>query len=138
MRAAVGYDGAMPRYLALLAALVIAPVACKTPEEKLLDRRHELRALLDRIHDRYDREGGEAGAGTGEGGLLGRLASGVERSYFERYCLAVGRGERPFSLSARLEDFMREGRQVADCREAAEIDTRIAALEREVAERAGR
>jgi hypothetical protein len=121
------------RAVALLAALALAPAACKTPEEKLFDRRHELRALLDRIHEEYTKKGGEGEAPRERTGILGRLASGVERSHFEQYCLAVGRGERPFSLSARLEEFMRDEDHVAECREAAELDAKS-----EVAVRAGR
>jgi hypothetical protein len=122
---------------ALIAAMVLAPAACKSPQEKLLDRRHELRALLDRVHEEYVGKKGAA-ADADQGGVLGRLASGVERSYFEQYCLAVGRGERPFGLSARLEEFMRDEDHVAVCRKAAELDAKVEALEREVADRAGR
>jgi len=119
--------------------MVLVPTACSTPEEKLLDRRHELRALLERIHHEYTGKGGSKGDAPAEqAGIFGRLATGVERSHFEQYCLAVGRGERPFSLSARLEEFMRDEDHVEDCRDAAELDAKIEELEREVAKRAGR
>jgi hypothetical protein len=124
--------------VALLAAMVLVPTACSTPEEKLLDRRHELRALLDRIHKTYAGKGAKGEAPAEQAGIFGRLATGVERSHFEQYCLAVGRGERPFSLSARLEEFMRDEDHVEDCRDAAELDAKIEELEREVAKRAGR
>jgi hypothetical protein len=125
--------------VAILAPMLLALAACSTPEEKLLDRRHELRALLGRIHDEFARASeGDGDGSPGEGGLLARLATGMERSHFEQYCLAVGRVERPFSLSAHLEAFMRDEDHVRDCRDAAELQARIEELERQVAERAAR
>ncbi|ABS25925.1 hypothetical protein [Anaeromyxobacter sp. Fw109-5] len=138
-------------FLALLA--VSLALACRTPEEKLADRRRDLRDALDRLYEDYGtgdpaREGGrarEADAGDGpderarggdevrpSGGVVGRFVKGLERSHFEESCLAVGRGERPFLLSDRLESFLEDAGNLRGCRDAARIEADIAALEREV------
>jgi hypothetical protein len=125
--------------LAPLAALLLVPAACSTPEEKLVDRRHELRSLLGRIHEQYTgRPEGDRGGAPEEAGIIGRLTTNMERTHFEQYCLAVGRGERPFSLSSRLEEFMRDEDHVKDCREAARLQAQIEKLEQTIAERAAR
>lgn len=138
-------------FLALLA--VSLALACRTPEEKLADRRRDLRDALDRLYEDYGtgdpaREGGradEADAGAGpddrareddevrpSGGVVGRFVKGLERSHFEESCLAVGRGERPFLLSDRLESFLEDPGNQRGCRDAARIEADVAALERDV------
>lgn len=136
----------MRRAVLALAAL-LALAACSSPEEKLLERRQELRATLDELHARYrsseaPREPrpeapAESGDGTGAG-VVQRLVGELDRSHFEQYCLAMGRGERAFSFSGRLEAFVREEPNARACREAARLETEVAALEREVAARGGR
>ncbi len=124
--------------VAFLAAVLLAAAACSTPEEQLLDKRHELRALLGHIYDEYMGRAGSSGDGAPEEpGVIGRLATSMERSHFEQYCLAVGQGERPFSLSARLESFMRDEDHVKECRAAIKLQAQIEKLERKIAERTG-
>lgn len=139
--------------LALVAAVLAA--GCRTPEEKLLDRRRDLRAALDQLYGEYGgsdlardmggapegepsverrREGGDraqAPAGGG-GGVVGRFVQELDRSHFEESCLAVGRGERPFLLSERLEAFLSDADHSRACRDAARIQSDVSALEREV------
>ena len=135
-------------FLALLATFLT--LACRTPEEKLADRRRDLRDALDRLYAEYGtgdpaREGGRADEGAGpdergreddevrpSGGFVGRFVKGLERSHFEESCLAVGRGERPFLLSDRLESFLEDAGNLRGCRDAARIDADVAALEREL------
>lgn len=135
------------RRAALALAGLLALVACRSPEEKLIERRQALRTTLDELRERYgssevaadhraDREkDGAAEPGTG---LVQRLVGELDRSHFEQYCLATGRGERAFAFSARLEAFVREEPNARRCREAARIEADVAALEREVAERGAR
>lgn len=131
----------MKRAMLALAGL-LALAACKSPEEKLLERRQALRAALDELHQEYraERAAGNAGAEGGEpgqgAGLMQRLASELDRSGLEQHCLATGRGERGFALSDRLEDFVREHARA--CREAARLEAEVATLEREVAGRGDR
>jgi hypothetical protein len=129
-----------PRVAALLAALPLALslAACKTPEQKLVDRRHALRATLDRLYGSYGgsdlaRPPPAEGGAAQDGGILGRALGEVDRSYFESQCLAVGRGERPFALSGKLDAFLRDERNAQECRRAADLRGEIDALERQVA-----
>jgi len=138
---------------ALLAALLA--VACRTPEEKLVDRRRDLRDALDELYAEYggsdlaremsgaDREtaGGAEPRGEdgrarvpakGSGGVVGRLVQELDRSHFEESCLAIGRGERPFVLSERLDAFLSDADHSRACRDAARIQSDVSALEREV------
>ena len=140
--------------LALVAAVLAA--GCRTPEEKLLDRRRDLRAALDRLYGEYGgsdlardmrgasggeepsdegrREGGDRAQAPaqGGGGVVGRFVQELDRSHFEESCLAVGRGERPFLLSERLEAFLSDAGHSRACRDAARIQSDVSALEREV------
>lgn len=117
----------------LLAGFILA--ACTTPEEKLIDRRHRLRATLDELYASYSDRDGTAEARDAGSGVVGRFLAGVDRAHFDEYCLAIGRGERPFSLSAKVETFMNEPRNVKRCRKAAEVQLSIEELERELAAR---
>jgi hypothetical protein len=128
----------MPVRLVLLAVSLVAIAGCKSPEEKLVDRRHDLREAFDELYADYARasgagartaEGGEASE-RGVGGVVGRLFAEIDRTHFEEACLAVGRGERPFLLSEKLAAFLQD--HAGDCREAFEIQTDVAKLEREV------
>jgi hypothetical protein len=124
----------------LLAVLVVAAVftACKSDAEKLVDLRTELRSRLDELYAAY---GGGAIAGQAraeaqkgerpdEGAsAAARIVGELDRSYFEGYCLARGRGERPFSLSGKLEAFLKEASNENRCRDAARLEARIAELE---------
>ncbi len=58
-----------------------------------------------------------------------RLVGELDRSYFEGFCLARGRGERPFSLSGKLDTFMKEAAKEKACRDASKLEARIAELE---------
>ncbi len=129
------------RFLAMAAALPLVLAACRTPEEKLADRRRELRDQLDTLYAAYSAEqsppaadGASKPAGTG---LLDRVLGEVGRTAFEQHCLAVGRGERPFALSGRIEAFVSEPANARACRRAADLQLAVDALEREVAARAG-
>ena len=61
-----------------------------------------------------------------------RLVQELDRSHFEESCLAIGRGERPFVLSERLEAFLSDADHSRACRDAARIQSDVSALEREV------
>lgn len=127
------------RLLALAAALPLALAACRSPEEKLVDRRRELRASLDALSGAYAAAGtAEAPAGGADGGLVGRVVGELGRAAFEQHCLAAGRGERPFAISGRLERFVAEPANARACRRAADLQLEVDALEREVAARAAR
>jgi hypothetical protein len=118
------------RLLALLAAVPLV-LACKTPEQKLVERRRELRATLDGLYAEYARGAPPAEQGD-DAGLLGRVAGEMGRAYFEHRCLALGRGERPVSLSARLDAFLEDEGNAGACREAADLELEVRALERQV------
>jgi hypothetical protein len=127
----------MRRLAPLLLATALL-VACKSDAEKLVDLRTELRTELDALYGAY---GGGATAGQlkaeaekaerpDEGaGVAARLVGELDRSYFDGTCLARGRGERPFSFSARLDAFLKEPGNEARCRDAARLAARIADLE---------
>lgn len=126
-----------PRHALLLTFALLA--ACKSDGERLVDLRTELRTELDGLYAAY---GGGAlaaqakaeGAGKAEepAGVAARVIGELDRSYFEGYCLARGRGERPFSLSGRLEAFMKDRANEERCRDAAKLAARIAELEAKV------
>jgi hypothetical protein len=127
------------RLLVVAAALPLALGACRSPEEKLADRRRELRESLDALHGAYVAAGtAEAPAEGGDGGLVGRVVGELGRAVFEQHCLAIGRGERPFALSGRLESFMAEPANARACRRAADLQLEVDALAREVGARATR
>jgi hypothetical protein len=120
----------------LLATALLA--ACKSDAERLVDLRTELRTELDALYAAYG--GGDlAGQARAEAqkaerpdegaGVAARIVGELDRSYFEGYCLARGRGERPFSLSTRLEAFMKDAGNERRCRDAAQLAARIAELE---------
>ncbi|HET8539002.1 MAG TPA: hypothetical protein VFL83_03920 [Anaeromyxobacter sp.] len=126
-----------PRARSLLAAAaLLAPAACQTPEQKLADRRRELREVLDPMYAAYSAPpapGTADAAGEREGGLVGRIMGELGRAAFEQHCLATGRGERPFAISGRLEAFVSEPANARACRRAADLQLEIDALERDVA-----
>lgn len=126
----------MRRLLAVLSAAALL-AACKSDAEKLVDLRTELRTRLDELYAAYG--GGALAAqardeakapGTDEGAsAAARIVGELDRSWFEGYCLARGRGERPFSLSSKLDAFMKEGGNEQRCRDAARVEARIGELE---------
>jgi hypothetical protein len=135
----------MPRRITIIALAALATLACRSPEEKLVDRRNELRRALDGLYAEYGRadadrakgeaaEPREAGAAPA-GGFVGRFVGRLEQSHFDETCLAIGRGERPFVLSDRLAAFVADAGNADRCRRAARVEADVAALEREVAER---
>jgi hypothetical protein len=118
--------------LAVLAALPIALGACRSPERQLVDTRRELRATLDGLYAEYSGRGERPPEGA-DAGVLGHLAGQMDRAWFEAQCIAVGRGERGLSLSARLEAFLSEDRNARACRKAADLQLEADELERKVA-----
>jgi hypothetical protein len=131
----------MPR--GLLAALVAATAiaACTSDAEKLVEHRADLRTRLDALYELYgggslavgaradaERDGGGEGAAT-----AARFLGEMDRSWFESYCLAHGRGERPLNLSAKLEAFIRVAENRDACRDAARLEARVRALEARLA-----
>jgi hypothetical protein len=122
----------------LAAAVAIVAVAalagCKTPEDKLVDLRRDQRATLDRLYSEYGGIGVERREETGSAGIFGRILGEADRSYFEQQCLAVGRGERPFSLSAKLDELLRREDVQSDCRRSADLQREIDELQRETSE----
>lgn len=128
----------MRRLLPLLAAVLLL-AGCKSDAEKLVDLRTDLRTSLDELYAAYGGGGLAAQAGVSgesrreDAGALGastaaRLVGELDRSYFEAYCLARGRGERPFSLSGKLDAFMKQTDHERACRNAARLEARIAEL----------
>lgn len=109
-------------------------------EEKLIDHRHRLREMLEKLYASYG--GGELVDGARKsprapdeataslGGLINRFVQGADRAHFDEYCLAVGRGERPFALSGKLEEFMKRPESASACRDAAKLQLAIDKLER--------
>lgn len=129
------------RLLALAAVLPVLLAGCRTPEEKLAHRRRELREQLDGLYAAYVAAGSapapDGAATPAEPGLLGRVLGELGRTAFEQHCLAVGRGERPFALSGRIDAFVGEPANARACRRAADLQLQVDALEREVAARTG-
>ena len=115
--------------------------ACKSDSERLLDLRTELRTKLDRLYATYGggafaaqakteaQKSGQADEGSA---TAARLVGEMDRAYFEGYCLARGRGERPFNLSGKLEAFMTDSANEEACRDAAKLQARIQDLEAKV------
>jgi hypothetical protein len=116
-----------------LAALVLA--GCKSREEKLIDRRNDLREALDELYESYTGADRAKEDRQRESGVFGRLVAEVDRAHFDEYCLAVGRGERPFALSSRMESFMKDSSHARACRKAAKLKLEVDELEREPAAR---
>jgi hypothetical protein len=127
------------RHLRVLAVVIALLAGCKSDGERLVDLRTELRTELDGLYAAYGGSG-LAGPAKGEGaakpeetgGVAARVIGELDRSYFEAYCLARGRGERPFSLSGRLDAFMKDRANEERCRDAAKLSARIAELEAKV------
>lgn len=124
-------------HVVLVAGLALA--ACsgaqkpKSPEEQLVDSREELRGTFDRLYRSYGGSEVAGGPSSGSGGVLGHVVGEADRSYFERQCLAVGRGERPISVSPKLQEFLGRAEVAKDCRKANELQRHIAELEKQVA-----
>jgi hypothetical protein len=129
-----------PRPLALAAALALAAVACRSPEQKLIDRRHELRDSLDELYARFQGRAAAPDAPAADAqGVVAQLFGQAERGYFDQGCLAVGRGERPLLLSSKLDTFLKDPASARACRRAAELQVDVDELERQVQQReAGR
>lgn len=123
----------IPHARALLALLLLSLAACKSSEQKLVEKRRDLRATLDRLYVDYGGSGLAKETGVPESGLVGRFVAEVDRSYFEQQCLAIGRGERPFNVSEGLETFLGEPSHTRACRDAADLEIEVASLERTVA-----
>lgn len=128
----------LPRSLSLVLVLVLSLAfpACKSPEEKLVDRKRALRAALDRIYEAYRREGEPDAKDGGSTDLVGRIFGELDRAQLEQGCLAAGRGDRALDLSGRLDAFLKDSAHASACRDAADLELQIRALEREVAGRA--
>jgi hypothetical protein len=123
----------------LLAAAALA--GCASNAERLVELRSDLRNRMDALYDRYGggalasqaRTDAQRAEGGGEGAAAAaRFLGEVDRSYFEGYCLAHGRGERPFNLSGKLEAFMKDTANREACRDAAKVEARLRALEERV------
>jgi hypothetical protein len=119
--------GAIMRYWLLVACSAVALGGCKSPEEKIVDLRIDLRTRVDGLYAKY---GG--GMITNLAKLAGEPAAPVaavleqvDRSHFESYCVAVGLGERPFQVSASLDTFMREQEHMDACRRVAELQRQL-------------
>ena len=121
-----------PHRLAAAIAGLALLAACKSAQEKLVERRREQRATLDRLYAEYGGSGVEPKEEPGSAGIVGRILGEADRSYFEQQCLALGRGERAFSLTAKLQGFLRRDDVQRDCRRSADLQMEIEALERDV------
>jgi len=137
------------RAAAALAPFVVAVLACSStpdapeqrPEDQLFAARQEYRRTLDGLYRAYggtNVPGNPAPAdptareGQDEN-VIGHVVSEADRSYFERQCLAVGRGERPFTLSGKMQRFLDAEENARGCRTAAQLGERIRALEAQIA-----
>ncbi len=121
--------------LASLAAAA-ALAGCASNPEKIVELRTDLRDRMDVLYDRYGGGGLVRQAKTDAekensqaADTAARFLGEMDRSYFQSYCLAHGRGERLITLSDKLDGFMKEPANREACREAARLDTRIRALE---------
>lgn len=109
--------------------LAAALLACASPAERLADSRRELREVLD---DAYESYGGATAKDSEEKprSAATRFLGHADRVHFEQYCLAYGRGERPFSLSEKTAAWVKEHERT--CRKAADLTLRIEELEKKV------
>jgi outer membrane murein-binding lipoprotein Lpp len=133
----------MDRSLVAAALVAVGLLAgCQSKEEKLIELRSDLRGDLDALYDRYGggalakeakADAARSGSADEGQGTAVRLFGELDRSYFETYCLAHGRGERPFNLSGKLDAFMKDPANQEACRDAAKLDARIRKLEAEPA-----
>jgi hypothetical protein len=117
------------RALAFLLAGVVAVLSCRSPEQKLADKRRELQERVDELYAKYRDRSAEPAEGA-PSGLVGRVFAEAGRANLEQHCLAVGRGERPFALSAKVDAFVQENTR--ECRKLADLQLEIDALAREV------
>jgi hypothetical protein len=117
--------------LAVAAAILLA---CPSKEERLLAKKQDLRVLLDELYASYrpPAEKPPAQRADEAGGAVGHFVAELDRTAFEAHCLAIGRGDRPFSLSERIDAFTREPANAERCRKAARLEVEIDALEREL------
>lgn len=136
--------------VAFAAALTLSLASCRTtssqpekkPEDQLFDARQEYRQTIDGLYRSYggtDVPGNptptspSTGSESSQGGdMVGHVVSEADRSYFERQCLAVGRGERPFSVSAKMQRFLDGAENAQGCRKAAQLQDQIRHLEERV------
>jgi hypothetical protein len=128
---------------AFVALLVLSSSGCrsapeKKPEDQLFEARQEYRQTLDGLYRAYGGTyvPGSSTSGSApqqDGGVIGHVVSEADRSYFERQCLAVGRGERPFSVSAKLQRFLDGAENASGCRKSAQLQEQIRQLEARVA-----
>jgi hypothetical protein len=132
----------MGRSLVAAALLAGCLAGCQSKEERLIELRSELRGDLDALYGRYGggslakqaKADAERSGTADEGSATAvRLFGELDRSYFETYCLAHGRGERPFNLSGKLDAFMQEPANQEACRDAAKLEAKIRKLEAEPA-----
>ena len=132
----------------LVAFFSLALIGCRTspakpeqsPEDQLFSARQEYRQTLDGLYRSYggtNVPGNPTPDATGlpqqEENPVGHVVSEADRSYFERQCLAVGRGERPFTVSGKMQRFLDLEENARGCRKAAELQARIRKLEQQVA-----
>jgi hypothetical protein len=123
--------------------MVLAAAGCRTtpsqpeqtPEDQLFAARQEYRQTLDGLYRAYGGTtvlGNPAPDSSGDGNVVGHVVGEADRSYFERQCLAVGRGERPFSISSKMQRFLDVGENANGCRKAAQLQVRIRELEERI------
>lgn len=139
--------------LGIAVAAAAALWGCKSPEEQLVELKHDRQAALDQLYREY---GGGALAGgvkaatdkaaaeapdAGEAAAiavdllktLGQVAANLDRDAFDAQCLAVGNAERPTILNPKAQAFFGRDEVQTRCRKLAVLDARIARLARESA-----
>ncbi len=125
----------MTRSVPVLLAALAALAGCRTTQRSLADTRQELRQTLDGLYAAYG--GSEVTprepAATTTGSVVEHAISEADRSYFERQCLSVGRGERPFSVSPKLQAFLDRPENVKGCERAARLEREVGKLEEKAA-----
>jgi hypothetical protein len=133
------------RHDLLLVCLLVALLpteGCRSSAEKALDARHERRQLLDDLYAAYgggsianwtradaEQVAKEDAGGAGGAQLAVQVIGEFDRSYFEDYCLAIGRGDRPFTLSEKLVGFVKDPKNASRCRKAAALQAKAASIE---------
>lgn len=111
---------------------------CKSPEEKLVDLRTQLRDDEDALYQLYG--GSELAASVegaarsaGGGGIMeaaANLARDADRLAFMADCTLLGSGGRPKALSDKARAFFAQPVAKDGCRTLVQLSADIAALER--------
>ncbi|MDP2306438.1 MAG: hypothetical protein Q8P18_10470 [Pseudomonadota bacterium] len=87
------------------------------------------REALDGLYARY---GGSAVAEGARTGLLGDAVTGIDRTQFEKKCIALGRGAHPNFAAKKAKDFFEEPTTRTECQRVVDLEDKLKALNREL------